>query len=174
MRKSDDKFQRKVSHPLPQCTNGRDMKELREKIAVVTGAASGIGRALAEKLAAEGCKLVLADVDRARLDEIAHRLGALAVLTDVSRANEVDALAERAFATHGAVHVLVNNAGVGQGGLAWEQPLADWEFVLGVNLWGSIHGVRAFVPRMLAQGAPAHIVNVASIAGLTANPMMAA
>src|SRR5262245_11848760 len=142
------------------------MKELRGKVAVVTGAASGIGLALAEKLASEGSKLVLADIDRARLDEIANRLGAISVPTNVSRAADIEALAERAFETHGAVHLLVNNAGVGSGGFAWEQPLAEWERVVGINLWGPIHGCRVFVPRMLAQNAPAHIVNVASIAGV--------
>ncbi len=151
----------------------RDVKDLRDKVAVVTGAASGIGQATAEKLASEGMRLVLADVDRARLDDVAAQLGALAVPTDVSSASEVEALAVRAFETQGAVHVLVNNAGVGGGGAAWETPQAEWERVLGINLWGPIYGVRAFVPRMLTQNAPAHIVNVASTAGHSCHPGMA-
>ena len=150
------------------------MKELREKVAVVTGAGSGIGRAIAERLAQEGMRLVVADVHRERLEEVAASLHALAVPTDVSRADQVDALAARAFETHGTVHVLVNNAGVGGGGAAWETSQAEWERVLGINLWGVIHGVRAFVPRMLAQNEPAHVVNVASMAGHTCHPGMAA
>jgi len=150
------------------------MKDLREKVAVVTGAGSGIGRAIAEKFASEGMRLVVADVHRERLAEVATKLGALAVPTDVSRVAEVEQLAARAFETHGAVHVLVNNAGVGGGGPAWETPQAEWERVLGINLWGPIYGVRAFVPRMLSQNAPAHVVNVASMAGHTCHPGMAA
>jgi NAD(P)-dependent dehydrogenase (short-subunit alcohol dehydrogenase family) len=153
------------------------MKDLAGKVAVVTGAASGIGRAMAERFAAEGMKVVLADVEDGALRQTAHELTArgatvLAARTDVSRADEVAALAERTRAAFGAVHVLCNNAGVGIGGMMWEHSLADWEWVLGVNLWGVIHGCRTFVPIMLEQGGEAHIVNTASMAGLVSTPLM--
>src|SRR5262245_56028444 len=154
------------------------MKELSNKVAVVTGAASGIGRALAGAFAAEGMRVVLADVEAASLDEAAHAItktGAqtIAVRTDVSRGEQVEALAvatERAF---GAVHVVCNNAGVAVSGLSWMHTIADWEWVLGVNLWGVIHGVRVFTPRLLAGGTDGHIVNTASMAGLLSAAGMA-
>ena len=154
------------------------MKQLKGRVAVVTGAASGIGRALAERFASEGMSVVLADVEAGKLaearDVVASRgARALAVVTDVSKAADVEALAARAFAELGAVHVLCNNAGVATGGFSWERPLEDWEWVLGVNLWGVVHGVRAFVPRMIAQG-EGHVVNTASIAGLIAPAGMSA
>jgi NAD(P)-dependent dehydrogenase (short-subunit alcohol dehydrogenase family) len=153
------------------------MRELRGKVAVVTGAASGIGRALTERFADEGMKVVLADVERQALDAAAGALAArgteaLAVPTDVSRAADVEALAERAYGAFGQVDVLCNNAGVAIAAPLWEHTTADWEWVLGVNLWGVIHGVRVFVPRMLAQGTEGHVVNTASVAGLTSNPFM--
>lgn len=152
------------------------MRELKGKVAVVTGAASGIGRAMAERFAREGMRLVLADVQEGPLGEARDAIGrggveAIAVRTDVSRWEEVDALAKRAFEAYGAAHVLCNNAGVGAGGLCWEMPAADWEWVLGVNLWSVVHGIRAFVPRMIAQG-EGHVVNTASIAGLLSAPGM--
>jgi len=155
------------------------MHELRSKVAVVTGAASGIGRALAEAFAAEGMRLVLADVEATALETAAAALrerGAEvhAVVTDVAVAAEVERLADRAWTACGAVHVVCNNAGVAVSGLTWEQTVADWQWILGVNLWGVIHGVRTFVPRMLAQGTEGHVVNTASVAGLTSNPFMAA
>jgi NAD(P)-dependent dehydrogenase (short-subunit alcohol dehydrogenase family) len=151
------------------------MREFRDRVAVVTGAASGIGRALAERLAAEGMKIVLADVEEARLreaDEALRAAGArtLAVPVDVSRAEQVEDLAERAFSEFGGVHVLCNNAGVIAAGLSWEAPLSDYEWMLGVNLWGVVHGVRSFVPRMLASGEEGHVVNTASMAGVTTMP----
>jgi NAD(P)-dependent dehydrogenase (short-subunit alcohol dehydrogenase family) len=147
------------------------MKDFQEKVAVVTGAASGIGRALAEKCAQEGMKVVLADVEERALWQAEEELqisGAqvLAVRTDVSQADEVEALAKITFETYGAVHLLFNNAGVGGGTTVWESSLADWQWVLGVNLWGVIHGMHFFVPRMLAQDSEGHIVNTASSAGL--------
>lgn len=154
------------------------MRDLKGKVAVVTGAASGIGRGLAERFGREGMRVVLADVEEAPLaaarDAVA-RLGAeaIAVTTDVSNGPQVEALARRALEAYGAVHVLCNNAGVGAGGMAWELSAADWEWVLGVNLWGVIHGIRAFVPQMVAQG-QGHVVNTASIAGLVAAPGLAA
>lgn len=155
------------------------MQDLQSKVAVVTGAASGIGRALAGAFAAEGMRLVLADVETNALDEAAAALRAKgaevhAVVTDVSDAAQVDRLADRAFEACGAVDVLCNNAGIAVSGLSWEQSIADWQWILGVNLWGVIHGLRSFVPRMLAQGTDGHIVNTASVAGLTSNPFMGA
>lgn len=151
------------------------MEELRAKTAVVTGAASGIGLALARRFGAEGMRVVLADVEDQALARAAAELAAagvdsIAVRTDVSRADEVEALAERAARAFGAVHVICNNAGVFAGGNAWDVSVADWEWVLGVNLWGVIHGLRSFVPRLLAHGEPAHVVNTASMAGLVSLP----
>lgn len=138
---------------------------------MVTGAASGIGRALALRLAREGMKLVLADVDRRGLRELALTLpGALAVRTDVSKMADMQRLAGEAYARFGKVHLLCNNAGISAFGPVWELPLARWRRVLGVNLWGAIHGCLAFVPRMLAQGGQAHVVNTASMAGLVTPP----
>jgi NAD(P)-dependent dehydrogenase (short-subunit alcohol dehydrogenase family) len=153
------------------------MKEFKDKVALVTGAASGIGFALADRFASVGMKVVLADVEETALaaaEETLKRKGApvLSVRTDVSKAAEVEELAEKTYARFGAVHVLCNNAGVGMGGLSWEQSLTDWEWVLGVNLWGVIHGIRTFIPRMLAQQTEGHIINTASVAGLISAPYM--
>ncbi len=151
------------------------MRELADRVAVVTGAASGIGRALARRFAAEGMKLVLADVERPALEKVAAELAAsgarvVAVPTDVSKPEQVEALARRALEAFGAVHVVCNNAGVFTGGRVWEQSLGDWKWVIDVNLWGVIHGIRSFVPLLLAQGGEAHVVNTASIAGLVSVP----
>jgi NAD(P)-dependent dehydrogenase (short-subunit alcohol dehydrogenase family) len=151
------------------------MKAFQGKVAVVTGAASGIGRALAERCAQEGMKVVLADIEEPALMQANRELAAqgaetLAVPTDVSQAGDVETLARKAFETYQAVHLLFNNAGVGGGKSAWESTLADWEWVLGVNLWGVIHGIHFFVPRMLEQHSEGHIVNTASMAGLTYGP----
>ena len=152
------------------------MRDLAGKVAVVTGAGSGIGLALASRLSSEGMRVVVADVDEGALDRAAALLvqdGAdpgdvLAQRCDVRIDAEVGALADQVFATWGQVDVLCNNAGVFVGGLLWEQSTADLEFVLGVNLWGILHGIRSFVPRMLAQDAEGHIVNTCSIAGMLA------
>ncbi len=151
------------------------MKEFKGRTAVVTGAASGIGRGLADRFAAEGMNVVIADVEQGALDAAEREMTAagatvLAVRTDVSKAAEVQALADKTIERFGGVHIVCNNAGVGGGGLvaSWEAPMTDWEWVLGVNLWGVVHGVRAFVPLMLKGGNEGHIVNTASVAGLIA------
>ena len=154
------------------------MKEFEDKVAVVTGAASGIGRAMAERFAAEGMKVVLADIEEEALAEAegvlkAKGATALAVPTDVSQPADVEALAKKTVDAFGAVHVLCNNAGVGPpGGPLWERSVADWQWVLGVNLWGVIHGIRVFIPIMRDQDTEGHIVNTASAAGLVSPPWM--
>jgi NAD(P)-dependent dehydrogenase (short-subunit alcohol dehydrogenase family) len=153
------------------------LREFDGRVAVVTGGASGIGYALAFAFAAEGMKVVIGDIEVPALDEAVGKLetsGAevIGVVTDVSDAAQVQALADAAVARFGAIHIACNNAGVGAGGLSWEAPLSTWEWVLGVNLWGVIHGLRAFVP-ILMQQAQGYVVNTASIAGLVAGPFMA-
>lgn len=148
------------------------MREFRDKVAVITGAASGIGRAVAERCVQEGMSVVLADVEEdalARAEAAMSDAGAtvLAVPTDVASASDVEALARKTVEAFGAVHLVHNNAGVAVGGRIWENTVADWEWVMGVNMWGVIHGVRVFVPLMLEQNTEGHIVNTASIAGLT-------
>ena len=137
-------------------------------VAVVTGAGSGIGAALGHAFAAAGCAVVLADVDAGALASVASSIGGdpLTVVTDVSDAAALEHLADEAFGRHGAVHVLCNNAGVSTFNPIAAQTLDDWRWVLGVNLWGVIHGIQAFLPRLLAQGQPAHIVSTSSLAGL--------
>ena len=137
-------------------------------VAVVTGAASGIGAALGRSFAASGCSVVLADVDGVALEAVAATITGevLPVVTDVSVAADLEHLAEAAYDRFGAVHILCNNAGVSTFNPVVAQSLDDWRWVLGVNLWGVIHGVQAFLPRMMAQGQPAHIVNTSSLAGV--------
>jgi len=154
------------------------MRELRGRVAVVTGAASGIGFAMARRFAAEGMRLVLADVEEAALAESARALesgGAelLARPTDVSSAEQVEALADAAFERFGAAHVIANNAGVVCAGPVHELAPQDWDWVLRVNLWGVIHGVRVFTPRLVEQG-EGHMLATASIAGLAAVPGLGA
>ena len=153
------------------------LTEFAGRVAVITGAASGFGREFARLGAQRGMRLVLADIDQAGLDAVAAELQAAgatvcAVRTDVSNAAQVEALADAAEAAFGVVHLLFNNAGVASGGRVWESTHNDWEWLLGVNLWSVIHGVRIFTPRMLAHGEPAHIVNTASAAGLLSAPNM--
>ena len=152
------------------------MDELDGKVGVITGAASGIGRAMAVAFAAEGMHLALADIEAEPLEETAELVradgvNAIAVPTDVSDAVAVERLAERTVAELGALHLACNNAGVSDGGLTWEIDLDTWDWVLGVNLFGVIHGVRSFTPRILESGG-GHIVNTASMAGLTSPPGM--
>jgi NAD(P)-dependent dehydrogenase (short-subunit alcohol dehydrogenase family) len=148
------------------------MKDFDGRVAVVTGAASGIGRSLAGRLTVEGMHVVLADVEEGALRDAVADIGADAVsfTTDVTSAESVGALAEFVYDTFGAVHVLCNNAGVFQGGLMWECSVADFEWTLGVNVMGIVNGVRAFVPRMLAAGTEGHVVNTVSMAGLATTP----
>jgi NAD(P)-dependent dehydrogenase (short-subunit alcohol dehydrogenase family) len=156
------------------------MQIFKDKVAVITGAASGFGKEFANIGAKFGMKLVLADVQMDALNAVQEELAAagtsvLAVRCDVRKAEEVQALADTAMAKFGAVHLLFNNAGVASGGLIWESTQADWEWVLGVNLWGAIHGVRIFTPLMLDcakkdSSYQGHIVNTASMAGLVNAP----
>ena len=153
------------------------MFQFEGKVAVITGAASGFGRAFAEKGAALGMKLVLADVDGSALAQTVETLraagaDAIGVPTDVSDATQVEALALAALDAFGKIHLLFNNAGVGAGGFLWESTANDWAWVFGVNVMGVAHGVRVFTPIMLRQNEPAHIVNTASVAGLLSPPAM--
>lgn len=154
------------------------MKEFKGKVAVITGAASGIGKAIAERAAQTGMKLVLADVDAAGLDKVVAEFSqkgceAVGLRTDVSRESEVMALADLAFERFGKVHLLVNNAGVAATNTAWTAPQSEWDRVMGINLYGVTNGLRAFVPRMLEANEEGHIVNTASAAGLIPAPSFA-
>jgi NAD(P)-dependent dehydrogenase (short-subunit alcohol dehydrogenase family) len=145
---------------------------VKNKVAVVTGAASGIGRGMAQSFVAAGMKVVLSDVEQARLATTCRELQASgadvhAVVADVSKPDQVSALAQQSLSRYGAVHVLCNNAGVGTDAHpSWNASQGDWNWVLGVNLMGVIHGIRNFIPIMIEQGDEAHIVNTASLAGL--------
>jgi NAD(P)-dependent dehydrogenase (short-subunit alcohol dehydrogenase family) len=154
------------------------MQDFASKVAVVTGAASGIGRALATRFGREGMSVVMADVERDALDDAAGKLAGdlgadrvLAVPTDVRDADAVDALAAAAFERFGTAHVVCNNAGVGVGGLTWTVPADRWRWIVEVNLLAVAHGIRAFVPRMIEQG-EGHVVNTASSAGILTGPGM--
>ncbi len=160
---------------MPGATLGAvPLTSLKDRTAVVTGGASGIGRALALLFAREGANVVVADLDEAGMAETVAGVSqagrrALAVKIDVSRLADVEALADRAFGEFGAVHVVCNNAGVALWGGLESVTHKDWEWAMGVNLWGVIHGVEAFVPRMVAGKQPGHVVNTASMAGLIAS-----
>jgi NAD(P)-dependent dehydrogenase (short-subunit alcohol dehydrogenase family) len=163
------------SYQSVQLIGGELVNDFVGKVAVITGAGSGIGRALAERCSREGMKVVLADIEMSSLAETESDLkesGAdvLAVATDVANLEDVEALAQKTLDTFGAVHLLCNNAGVGVSTSVWECTINDWKWVLGVNLWGVIHGVHVFLPIMLRQKDDCHIVNTSSIAGLTAGP----
>ena len=154
------------------------MQELNGKVAAVTGAASGLGRAMALAFAAEGMRVALGDVNEKDLADVKAELEsrgvqALAMRVDVSKAQEMEDFAAATVRELGGVHLVCNNAGVAIAGAAWENTQAEWEWILGVNLWGVVNGVRAFTPRLLAQDA-GHIVNTASVAGLISAPGMGA
>ena len=152
------------------------MENLRGKVAVVTGGASGIGKAVASSAVAEGMKVVIADIEEGALKLTADELASggaevLSVVTDVSDGASVRELRDRVLDRFGAVHLVHNNAGVGSGGPIWEVSEQDWRWILGVNLWGVVHGIATFVPVLLEQG-EGHVVNTASIAGLTSAPFL--
>jgi NAD(P)-dependent dehydrogenase (short-subunit alcohol dehydrogenase family) len=152
------------------------MQEFKNKVAVVTGAASGIGLAIAQRCAAEGMRVVLADIEAAPLQQASSSLDGVTAMPyriDVSDALAMEEMAEAVYSEFGAVHLLFNNAGVAPDGkMSWAQPLDTWKWVIDVNLYGVIHGLRSFVPRMLAGGEEGHVVNTASVAGLHSGPLI--
>ena len=153
------------------------MEPLEGKVAVITGGAGGLGSALARRCLSRGMRLVLADLDAGALEDAARALPGAECLTravDVTRREDVEALAEAAYARFGAVHLLFNNAGVGLSKTVADTTENDWRWVLGVNLWGVVHGVSVFLPRMQEQGGESRIVNTASAAGFLSEPGMAA
>ncbi len=155
------------------------MKDFQGKVAVITGGAEGIGKAIATMAAAKGMKLVLADIDATKLNATVSEFNtqgteAIGLPTDVSKADQMDRLADLAFERFGNVHLLINNAGVACAKPVWETTPADWDWVVGVNLYGVTNGLRSFIPRMLAKGEAGHIINTASMAGLLSNPSLAA
>ncbi len=155
------------------------MQDFEGKVAVVTGAASGIGRALADRFVAEGMRVVLADIEEPALDAAVTELrqqehDVIGVRTDTSSYASVQALAQETLDAFGGVHIVCNNAGVAganAGDAIWERSLQDWQWMFGVNWWGVAYGIKTFVPIMLEQGEPAAIVNTASVAGLTGGMM---
>jgi short-subunit dehydrogenase len=147
------------------------MKEFKDKVAVITGASNGIGFGIAERCAKEGMKVVLSGINYENLLSAQQKLepiGAetIAIRADVSKLSDIEALAQETMETFNEVHLLVNNAGIGAGGSIWESTWEDWKWVMGVNLWSVIYGIKVFVPIMLEQGTIGHIVNTSSIAGL--------
>jgi NAD(P)-dependent dehydrogenase (short-subunit alcohol dehydrogenase family) len=151
------------------------LNTFENSVAVITGAANGIGAALAEGFARQGMTVVVADIDESKAQATAMSISktAIAQHVDVANADSVQRLADFCFSTLGQVDLLINNAGVFQGGLSWERSIEDWDWALSVNLYGIIHGIRAFVPRMMAQDTPGHVVNTASVAAYVAGPMSA-
>ena len=155
------------------------MKEFKDKVAVITGGASGLGLEIARLAAKKGMKLVLSDIEEralkaAELEFSNQGVEVLSVRSNVAFAEDVERIAEKTLERFGAVHLLFNNAGVALNKTAWETTIADWEWVLGVDLWGVIHGIRVFTPIMLKQDSPSHIINTASVAGMLSTQGMAA
>jgi len=148
------------------------MKVFKDKVAVITGGASGVGRAIGQRLGREGAKLVIADIEQSALDKAvaefqAAGVDAIGQLTDVTKFESVEALAERAFAHFGAVHLLFNNAGIGPGEATtlWDTDLKTWTWGFNVNVWGVVHGLKAFMPKLVAQNQEAHVINTTSSNG---------
>ena len=150
------------------------LPDLAGKVAVVTGGASGIGKGIAAQLVAEGARVVIADIQRDAMETAAAEIGAAGVLTDVSDPASVDALAAAVLDRYGAVHVICNNAGIGPLAPVADLTLDDWRWMIGVNLWGVIHGVHTFLPILKRNRDGGHIVNTASMAGLVAGPRLGA
>ena len=150
------------------------LPDLAGKVAVVTGGASGIGKGIAAQLVAEGARVVIADIQRDAMETAAAEIGAAGVLTDVSDPASVDALAAAVLDRYGAVHVICNNAGIGPLAPVADLTLDDWRWMIGVNLWGVIHGVHTFLPILKQNRDGGHIVNTASMAGLVAGPRLGA
>ncbi len=155
------------------------MKEFKDKVAVITGGASGLGLEIGRLAAKKGMKLVLSDIEEralkaAELEFSNQGVEVLSVRSNVASAEDVERIAEKTLERFGAVHLLFNNAGVALNKTAWETTIADWEWVLGVDLWGVIHGIRVFTPIMLKQDSPSHIINTASVAGMLSTQGMAA
>lgn len=151
-----------------------DMKDMNGKVVVITGGASGIGLAMAETFGAQGARIVLGDIERDALDRAVERLEAngieaIGVVADVAHFEQVEALAAAASARFGKVHVVCNNAGVSITGPTWAMSLDDWRWVYDVNVWGVVHGIKAFVPILLRQGEGGHVVNTASLAAFNGN-----
>lgn len=152
------------------------MRDLAGKVAVVTGSASGIGLAVARQLGADGMRVMLADVEEPALAAAAGALASegidvAATVTDVSDADSVQSLASATLDRFGTVHVICNNAGVAGGGASWQLPMSTWNWIMGVNFFGVVHGIRAFLPHLIAQG-EGHVVNTASVAGLVSGPWL--
>jgi NADP-dependent 3-hydroxy acid dehydrogenase YdfG len=148
------------------------MKDFKDKVAVITGAASGIGLGIAKRAVKEGMKVVIADIEEKALtfaEDLLRKSGdeIVSVLTDVSKAEDMENLAQKTLDTYGEVHLLFNNAGVGLRGVLWDFSLSDWKWLIDVNLWGVIHGISIFLPIMLQQNNECHIVNTSSLSGLT-------
>ncbi len=154
------------------------MEQITDKVVVITGAASGIGRGMAEAFAQAGARLVLADINEARLKEVARALNIddrlVTLPTDLRDPESVEALAQYTYDSFGIVHILCNNAGVACNGLLWEQSLEDWDWIFNGNIRSTIHCLRSFVPRLLAQEDAAHIINTASMLGLSSAPLTGA